>query len=168
MNDSKQTRGITLNDGKKTSLHLEAEAWAAVDYIADREGRKWQRWACEVLDAGKDVSNYSSAIRAAVMVNFLNRQRAIDNEASTQVLDEHHEIIGTEYYRLDDEALKSELDAARITHRDSAFAGFEIIAGYRGIPGDPEAPFLCVRSTLRGDMSAFIVKADQDDQGDHQ
>lgn len=160
----KQTRGITLNDGKKTSLHLEAETWAAIDYIADGEGRKWQRWACEVLEADPTVTNYSSAIRAAVMVNLLNRQRAIDNEASTQVLDQHHEIIGTEYYRLDDEALKSELDAARITHRDSAFAGFEVIAGYRGIPGEPQAPFLCVRSTLRDDLSAFIVKADQGGQ----
>lgn len=161
MSESKQTRGITLNDGKKTSLHLEPETWAAIDYIADGEGRKWQPWAREVLDADKAVTNYSSAIRAAVMVNFLNRQRAVDNEACTQVLDVDHEIVGTEYYRLDDEALKSELDASRITHRDSAFSGFEIIAGYRGIPGEPQAPFLCVRSTLRGDLSAFIVKADQ-------
>jgi predicted DNA-binding ribbon-helix-helix protein len=164
MNDLKQTRGITLNNGKKTSLHLEAETWAAIDYIADGEGRKWQRWACEVLEADPAVTNYSSAIRAGVMVNLLNRQRAIDNDVSTQVLDEHHEIIGTEYYRLDDEALNSELDAARVTHRDSAFAGFEVIAGYRGIPGEPQAPFLCVRSTLRGDLSAFIVKADQGEQ----
>jgi predicted DNA-binding ribbon-helix-helix protein len=161
MSHPKQTRGITLNNGKKTSLHLETETWACIDHIADSEGRKWQEWGREVLDTDKDVTNYSSAIRAAVMVNFLDRQRTIDNEASTQVLDEDHEIVGTEYYRLDDDALKSELDAARITHRDSSFAGFEIVAGYRGIPGDPQAPFLCVRSTLRGDMSAFIVKADQ-------
>jgi hypothetical protein len=82
-----------------------------------------------------------------------------DQATRTQVLDENHEIVGTEYYRLDDEALENELDAARITHRDSAFNGFEVVAGYRGMPGDPPAPFLCIRSALRGDLHAFIVQS---------
>lgn len=161
MIEIKQTRGLTLDNGKKTSLNLEAATWAAIDYIAGSECRKWQRWANDVIDANPGAVNFSSAIRAAAMDSLLSRQRAIDNETSTQVLDEHHEIIGTEYYRLDDEALKSELDAARVTHRDSAFLGFEVIAGYRGILGEPQAPFLCVRSMLRGELHAFIVKTDQ-------
>ena len=160
MIEEKQTRGITLSNGKKTSLHLEAAAWAAIDHIAAQEGRKWQRWACDVLDANTDATNYSSSIRAAVIDNLLSRQRIIDLEERTQALDEEHELVGTEYYRLDDEALQSELNAARITHRDSAFAGFEVIAGYRGIPGDPQDPFLCIRSALRSDLHAFIVKRD--------
>jgi predicted DNA-binding ribbon-helix-helix protein len=162
MIEVKQTRGTTLNDGKKTSLHLESATWAAIDYIAACEGRKWQRWASEVLEATPTATNYSSAIRAAVVNNLLTRQLDADQETHTQVLDESHEIIGTEYYRLDDEALQSELGAARITHRDSAFNGFEVIAGYRGIPGDPQSPFLCIRSALRDDLHAFIVQTSQD------
>lgn len=162
MIEAKQTRGITLSNGTKTSLHLEAAAWAAIDHIAVQEGRKWQRWANDAIDASSDTSNLSSTIRAAALDNLLNRQRTIDNEASTEVLDQDHEIIGTEYYRLDDEALKSELHAARITHRDSAFNGFEVIAGYRGIPGEPPAPFLCIRSALRDDLHVFMVKAGQE------
>lgn len=157
MIELKQTRGLTLRNGKKTSLHLEAATWAAIDYIAASEGQKWQRWASDVIGAKPDAVNLSSVIRAAVMDNLLMRQHAIDLEVCNQVLDETHEIVGTEYYRLDDEALKSELDAARITHRDSAFNGFEIVAGYRGIPGEPAAPFLCVRSALRDDLHAFVV-----------
>ena len=164
MIEVKQTRGITLNDGKKTSLHLESATWAAIDYIAACEGRKWTRWASEVLQANPAATNYSSVIRAAVVDNLLSRQLDADQATHTQVLDENHEIVGTEYYRLDDEALQSELDAARITHRDSAFNGFEIIAGYRGIPGDPPAPFLCVRSALRDDLHAFIVQSQESDQ----
>jgi len=158
MIENKQTRGITLTSGKKTSLHLEVATWAVIDYIAASEGRKWQRWANEVLDAKDDVQNVSSVIRAAAMDNLLNRQRMIDAEVGTEVLDEHHEIVGREYYRIDDEALQSELVAAQITHRDSAFNGFEVIAGYRGIPGEPAAPFLCIRSALRDDLHAFIVQ----------
>jgi predicted DNA-binding ribbon-helix-helix protein len=161
MIEVKQTRGITLTNGKKTSLHLEAATWAAIDYIAASEGRKWQRWANEVLDAKDDVQNFSSVIRAAAMDNLLNRQRMIDAEVGTEVLDQDHEIIGREYYRIDDEALQSELEAAEVTHRDSAFAGFEVIAGYRGVPGEPQAPFLCVRSNLRDDLNLFIVQADK-------
>ena len=160
MIETKQTRGITLSNGTKTSLHLEAATWAAIDYIAAQEARKWQRWANDAIDASSDTSNLSSTIRAAALDNLLNRQRVIDAEGSTQQLDDDHEIIGTEYYRLDDEALQSELDAARITHRDSAFVGFEVIAGYRGIPGEPQDPFLCIRSALRGDLHAFVVKTD--------
>jgi predicted DNA-binding ribbon-helix-helix protein len=158
MIETKHTRGITLSNGTKTSLHLEVATWAAIDYIAAQEGRKWQRWANDAIDASSDTSNLSSTIRAAALDNLLNRQRVIDAEGATQALDENHEIVGSEYYRLDDEALQSELDAARITHRDSAFAGFEVIAGYRGIPGDPQDPFLCIRSAMRGDLHAFIVK----------
>src|SRR5437764_224205 len=128
MIETKQTRGITLNNGTKTSLHLEAATWAAIDYIASQEGRKWQRWANDAIDASRDTSNLSSTIRAAALDNLLNRQRVIDAEGAMQQLDEDHEIVGTEYYRLDDEALQAELDAARITHRDSAFNGFEVIA----------------------------------------
>lgn len=164
MIEVKHTRGITLTNGKKTSFHLEAAAWAVIDYIAASEGRKWQRWANEVLDAKDDVENLSSVIRAAAMDNLLNRQRMIDTEVGTEVLDEHHEIIGTEYYRIDDEALQSELDAAHVTHRDNAFNGFEVIAGYRGIPGEPAAPFLCIRSALRDDLHAFIVHSQESDQ----
>lgn len=164
MIELKQTRGLTLHSGKKTSLNLEVATWSAIDFIAASECRKWQRWANDVIDANPGAANFSSVIRAAAMDNLLSRQRIIDNEISTQILDEDHEIIGTEYYRLDDEALKSELDAASITHRDSAFSGFEIIAGYRGIFGDPGAPFVCVRSMLRGDLHAFIVKTDQGEQ----
>lgn len=160
MIETKQTRGITLTDGKKTSLHLEAATWRAIDHIAAGECRKWQRWANDVLDANPGATNYSSVIRAAALDNLLNRQLVLESEAATQQLDEDHEIIGTEYYRLGDEALQAELDAARITHRDSAFDGFEVIAGYRGIPGDPQAPFLAVRSAIRGDLHAFIVKHD--------
>lgn len=160
MIETKQTRGITLSNGTKTSLHLEAATWAAIDYIAAHEGRKWRRWALDAIDASSDTSNLSSTIRAAALDNLLSRQRIMDLEERTQALDEEHELVGTEYYRLDDEALQSELDAARITHRDSAFAGFEVIAGYRGIPGDPQDPFLCIRSALRGDLHAFIVKRD--------
>lgn len=158
MIESKQTRGITLNNGTKTSLHLEVATWAAIDYLAAQEGRKWQRWANDAIDASSDTSNLSSTIRAAALDNLLNRQRVIDAEVATQQMDMDHEIIGTEYYRLDDEALTSELDAARITHRDSAFDGFEVIAGYRGVAGDPQDPFLCIRSAIRGDLHAFIVK----------
>lgn len=164
MIEVKHTRGITLTNGKKTSLHLEVATWAAIDYIAASEGRKWQRWANEVLDTKDEVQNFSSVIRAAAMDNLLNRQRMIDAEVGTEVLDEHHEIIGTEYYRIDDEALQSELDAARITHRDNAFDGFEVIAGYRGIPGERAAPFLCIRSVLRDDLHAFIVQSQESDQ----
>jgi predicted DNA-binding ribbon-helix-helix protein len=160
MIEVKQTRGITLTDGKKTSLHLESATWAAIDYIASCEGKKWTRWANEVLEANPAATNYSSVLRAAVMDDLLSRQLATDQASHTQALDDEHEIVGAEYYRLDDTALRSELDAARITHRDSAFNGFEVIAGYRGIPGDPAAPFLCIRSTLRGDLHAFIVKND--------
>lgn len=162
MIEEKQTRGITLSNGKKTSLHLETSAWAAIDHIAAQEGRKWQRWACDALDARSDPANYSSAIRAAVIDNLLSKQRTIDMNECTQVLDLGHEIVGTEYYRLDDEALASELETARITHRDSAFVGFEVIAGYRGMAGEPPEPFLCIRSALRDDMHAFIVKTHQD------
>lgn len=162
MIETKQTRGITLSNGTKTSLHLEAATWAAIDYIATQEGRKWRQWANDAIDASSDTSNLSSTIRAAALNDLLNRQRVIDANQATQALDEDHEIVGTQYYRLDDEALASELETARITHRDSAFNGFEVIAGYRGMAGEPPEPFLCIRSALRDDMHAFIVKTHQD------
>jgi predicted DNA-binding ribbon-helix-helix protein len=164
MIETKQTRGLTLRDGKKTSLNLETATWAAIDYIAAQEGITWQRWANNVVGANPDAINASSVIRASVVDYLLTRQLAVDMEARTQVLDQDHEIIGKEYYRIDDEALQSELDVARVTHRDSAFDGFEIIAGYRGVPGEPAAPFLCVRSALRDDMHAFIVQTHEAEQ----
>jgi predicted DNA-binding ribbon-helix-helix protein len=161
MTEVKQTRSVTLTSGKKTTLVLEASTWDAIDYIAARECRRWQDWAKEVLDANPDTDNTTGTIRTAAIGSLLARQLGADQATHTQALDAEHEIVGNEYYRLDDEALQSELDAARITHRDSAFNGFEVIAGYRGIPGEPLAPFLCVRSALRDDLHAFIVKTDE-------
>lgn len=164
MTEVKQTRSVTLNSGKKTTLALEVATWNAIEYVAASEGRRWQEWAKTVLDANPNTDNTTGTIRTAAMGSLLARQLKADQASHTQALDDEHEIIGTEYYRIDDEALQIELDAARITHRDSAFNGFEVIAGYRGIPGEPPAPFLCVRSALRDDLHAFIVKADQGDQ----
>lgn len=158
MIEAKQTRGLTLRDGKKTSLNLEAATWAAIDYIAAQQGTTWQRWTNSVVGANLDAINLSSVIRASVVDYLLTRQLAVDMEGRTQVLDQDHEIIGKEYYRINDEALQNELDVAQITHRDSAFNGFEIIAGYRGVPGESAAPFMCVRSAMRDDMHAFIVR----------
>lgn len=164
MIEAKQTRGFTLRDGKKTSLNLETATWAAIEYIASQEGISWQRWANDVVGANPDAINASSVIRASVVNYLLTRQLAVDLEARTQVLDQDHEIIGSEYYRIDDAALESELSTAQITHRDSAFNGFEIIAGYRGIPGEPPAPFMCIRSALRDDLHAFIVHSQETSQ----
>lgn len=164
MTEVKQTRSLTVSGGKKTTLVLETETWAAIDYIAACEGCRWQEWANQALEVHSDTGTSAGTIRTAVMGALLARQLAADAATHTQALDESHEIIGAEYYRLDDEALRSELEAARITHRDSAFNGFEVIAGYRGIPGEPAAPFLCIRSGLRDDLHAFIVQAQESDQ----
>lgn len=164
MTEVKQVRSLTMSGGKKTTLVLETETWAAIDYIAACEGRRWQEWANEALETHPDVGTSAGTIRTAAMSTLLSRQLANDDATHTQALDESHEIVGTEYYRIDDQALQSELDAARITHRDSAFNGFEVIAGYRGIPGEPAAPFLCIRSALRDDLHAFIVQAQEANQ----
>lgn len=161
MTEAKQTRSLTMSGGKKTTLVLDTETWAAIDYIAACEGRRWQEWANGALEASPDTGTRAGTIRTAAMSSLLARQLAADDAMHTQTLDESHEIIGTEYYRLDDQALQSELDAARITHRDSAFNGFEVIAGYRGLPGEPAAPFLCIRSALRDDLHAFIVQSQE-------
>ena len=160
MDRKKLTRTAQLSDKGRTSLRFDADTWKQVDDIAAHAGMKWLDWARRAVQSRPDMSK-AAAIRFALASEQAERHfaEATSRYAPGKVsLPALHPLVGQAYYRLDDEALQIELDAADITERDAAFTSFELITGFRSKSfGDPQQPFLCIRNLLRDQLHLFIV-----------
>ena len=143
---SQKLRTLSVHGGtKQTSLRLDSITWTAIDYLASRDGIRWQDWATRVIDANYETNNMAGELRQAVIQQLMG----INGENSGEVLlPEYHAILGTSYKQLDDAGVDEALKRAVILHRNDSFVTFTIIAGF--LSNEEGMPFLCIRNNLRG------------------
>lgn len=152
-NTTKISRTAAVTDAGRTTFQFEPEVWAAIEKIAGRHGTTWQDWATQVL-AQRPNMGKAAALRAAVAEEVLIEAATAATEQET--LPEESPIIGSGYYRLDDDMLKAELDGARITSRDDSFEGFTLLIGTRDKSFGGE-PFICIQNRLKDALHLFIA-----------
>lgn len=63
-------RTVTL-EGHRKGIRLDCETWAAIDWLAKNQKRKWAAWAIEKIGESRDYDNLTAVIRAAVMRDIL-------------------------------------------------------------------------------------------------
>lgn len=66
-----EQRPITLPDGKRSSIRLDEPTWAAIDWLADQAGQKWQAWCNGIITSLPTGENVTAALRAAAMDGIL-------------------------------------------------------------------------------------------------
>ena len=144
--NEQKLRALSVHGGtRQTSLRLDGVTWSAIDYLAAREGIRWQDWASRVIDTNFETNNMAAELRQAAIQQLLDTIGQGSNEV---LLPEYHAILGNAYSRVDDATLAKVLDAAFILHRDNSFVSFSVIVGFLG---DAERkPFLCVQNHLQG------------------
>jgi predicted DNA-binding ribbon-helix-helix protein len=70
-------RAIELN-GHRKGIRLDVETWAAIDWIAKNQKRKWAVWAREKINDGEDYDNLTAVIRTAAMDEILKELIKLD------------------------------------------------------------------------------------------
>lgn len=151
-----KTRNAELAGIGRTSFRLEDTTWTALDMLAAKRGIRWQNWASEVLATQPDAPNRTALIRAALADELMTEQIHTIAESGSVEADSHHEIIGNGYWRLNDEQLQSELDGATIITRDSSFAAFTLLTGYKD-KSYGGSPFVIIQNELRGQLHLMIA-----------
>lgn len=58
-------------DGHRTGIRLDLDTWAAIDWIAANQGRKWAAWAREKISNEDDYTNLTAVIRSAAVREIL-------------------------------------------------------------------------------------------------
>ncbi len=150
-----RTASLT-NDGRRTSLKFDETTWKMIDHIAEKRGTGWKEWARQLFRANPDAPNKAAVLRAALAEELVSEQFKAANEIGEVEVNTPHEIIGSGYWRLNDEQLKSELEGAVITIRDNSFTAFTFIMGYRNKSAGGE-PFVIVQNELRDGLHLMIA-----------
>lgn len=154
-----KVRTAEVSDNGRTSLRFEETTWAAIDSLAVSRGVRWQDWARNVLAQRPDAPNKAALIRAALADELLADQftaMAENSVAGKSDLDEPHEVIGSGYYRIDDDQLASELADATTITKDNSFGSFVLHIGRRSTSYGGE-PFVIVENLLKGQLHLMIA-----------
>jgi predicted DNA-binding ribbon-helix-helix protein len=154
-----KVRTTELTGTGRTSLRFEETTWAAIDALAVNRGIRWQDWARDVIAQKPGAPNKSAVIRAALADELLAEQFAAlaeESASGTAELNEVHEIVGTGYYRLDDDQLASELASASIITKDDSFGSFVLHIGRRSTSYGGES-FVIVENMLKGHLHLMIA-----------
>lgn len=154
-----KVRTTELTGTGRTSLRFEETTWAAIDALAVNRGIRWQDWARDVIAQKPGAPNKSAVIRAALADELLAEQftaLAENSAPGTAELNEVHEIVGTGYYRLDDDQLASELADASIITKDDSFGSFVLHIGRRPTSYGGES-FVIVENMLKGQLHLMIA-----------
>lgn len=157
--DNYKVRSAAVTNSGRTSFRFDTSTWTAIDMVAEKAGMTWIDWVTRAIASRPHAKSKASAVRAALADALLLEQfnaMAEDKSVGSEILADEHPIVGTGYYRLDDQSLSIELENARITLRDDSFEGFTLIVGYRDITYGGNA-FLCVENRLRDGLHLFIV-----------
>lgn len=141
-------RTLEVLDGKRTGIRLDEATWQAIDWLAERRGKKWAQWASEVIQRKPTADNMTAVVREAAMNELLSEtifaERANDLAAMDgNVYTRNHGVV-------DDDGLRSYQDLAR---GESDFGGFAILFGV----DDEGRDFLAVRNGLRGGVHFVTV-----------
>lgn len=85
-----------MTEEKRSGLRLDKDTWDAIDWIAKHEGRKWSKWAKEVMERNPDSNNITAEIRAEAMRRILKELVSVENnlERSKQLEQLAKEILG--------------------------------------------------------------------------
>lgn len=153
-----KTRTADLTGAGRATFRFEDTTWAALDMLAAKRGIRWQDWAREVLATQPDAPNKAALLRAALAEDLMNEQVITLGESGAVATNVPHEITGNGYWRLNDDELQSELEGATITTRDSSFAAFTLLTGYRAESYGGE-PFVIIQNELRGQLHLMIAPA---------
>lgn len=152
-NTDKTSRTAAVSGAGRTTFSFDPETWALIDKIAGSQGATWQEWAARAVAERPGIGK-ASALRAALAEEVLIESAA--DVAMQADLPESHPIVGTGYYRLDDDTLKIELDGAQITTRDDSFEGFTLLIGTRSKSFGSQ-PFVCIQNRLKDALHLFIA-----------
>jgi len=151
-----KTRTADLTGAGRATFRFEDTTWAALDMLAAKRGIRWQDWAREVLATQPDAPNKAALLRAALAEDLMNEQVITLGESGAVATNVPHEITGNGYWRLNDDELQSELEGATITTRDSSFAAFTLLTGYRAESYGGQ-PFVIIQNELRGQLHLMIA-----------
>lgn len=151
-----KTRNAELAGVGRTSFRLEDTSWTMIDMLAARRGIRWQDWAGEVLATQPEAPNKTALLRAALADELMAEQFFALGDPGAVEANFNHEIIGNGYWRINEEQLKTELDGATIVTRDSSFAAFTLLTGYRAKSCGSQ-PFVIIQNELRGQLHLMIA-----------
>lgn len=127
MTDQK-TRSIDtgLGTSARTSVRLDETTWAAVDLIAEQQGKKWSEWARGVLREHPDAKNATAVLRTAA-VNGLMMMTVLQNRGDDLAL-MNDNVLMRDSASLSEKQLNSIMETVTIRGR-SDHGGFEVVFG---------------------------------------
>jgi hypothetical protein len=146
-------RNLKLSDGAMTSFKFADEEWKAIERVAEGRGMRWPEWARQLIDSNPSAPTRSGLLRRAALEEAfgiaLLAERAELMQAGREL---DHPMLTKRFWPLSGDALRAELERARITYRGD-FQSFELIAAYR-----EGKPVLILRNKLEDGLSVVLTQ----------
>ena len=150
-----QQRMVTLTDGKRVPIKLDAPTWQAVEWLAEHRSTTWAELCADVLASTPDADNMTATIREAAMSGLLEETVFADRAAQIAAMEMHPLMRNSGL--LNDAQLNKILKTARVAGQ-SDFGGFTVIFGLDEYAQD----CIWIKNGLRDGMHfAFVVPIEQ-------
>ena len=149
MADSKM-RTLELVGTKRTGIRLDSATWLAVDWLAERQGKKWAEWAREIAENNPGADNMTAVIREAAMNGILTETILAKRETlQGSLADEHPMLLASAI--MDDDELIEHMGNSEIQGSED-FVGFTLHAGI----DEFQRPCIWIENNVKGCPSVAL------------
>jgi predicted DNA-binding ribbon-helix-helix protein len=148
-------RTLELAGTKRTGIRLDSTTWQAIDWIAEKQGKKWSEWARGIIQNHPDADNMTAVIREAAM-NELLMATVLGPDRGQDLAALEANTLTRNSAMLDDRQLDDFMKTATI-QGESDFVAFRVIFGHDEYGAD----FLVIKNAMR-DALHFATLAAED------